>query len=101
MSEPPCFSVIAIPIVTPDLPGIGREDGSYRDATILGVHLAAMSGWHLNAAGAAAVMVIGQHTPGSACAIRNSRPACSTWPAAAPLHTADETPASTPSVMSR
>ena len=27
-SEPPCFSVIAIPIVTPDFSSAGRDDGS-------------------------------------------------------------------------
>ena len=53
------------------------------------------------AAGAAEVMVIGQQTPGSACAIRNSRPVCRTWPAATPLQAAEAMPASIPSAINR
>src|SRR6516162_605394 len=97
-SEPPCFSVIAMPTVTPDLPAAGWDDGSYCDAAIFGTQAAATPGEWRSAAGA--VIVIGQHTPGSACAIRNSSAVCSTWPAGPPFHAAEETPAISPSAIS-
>src|SRR5689334_4328234 len=49
-SEPPCFSVIAMPMVTAVFPAAGTERGSYMDARIFGVHCAARSGWWRNAA---------------------------------------------------
>src|SRR4051812_2867527 len=59
-SEPPCFSVIAIPHVAPSLSG--RSDPSYDRDTNRGTHSESFS-----AGTAANVIVIGQQNPASAC----------------------------------
>ena len=59
-SEPPCFSVIAMPQVAPSLPG--RSEPSYSFESRRGTHSESFS-----AGTAANVIVIGQQNPASAC----------------------------------
>src|ERR1039458_6509745 len=66
-SEPPCFSVIAIPAIALGFsPGASRR-GSYVLAVTLGSHSAASSGWARSAGTTANVIVIGHAKPASAC----------------------------------
>jgi hypothetical protein len=44
-SEPPCFSVMAMPAMAPCLPTTGMGDRSYVREVSLGSHTAASSGW--------------------------------------------------------
>ena len=66
-SEPPCFSVIAIPHSALALPG-AVSDGSYDVAVSRGSHSAASSGCARSAGTAAKVIVIGHAKPPSGCA---------------------------------
>ena len=65
-SEPPCFSVIAIPHSALCLPGVVRS-GSYEVAVSRGTHSAASSGCAHSAGTAANVIVIGHAKPPSGC----------------------------------
>jgi len=62
-SEPPCFSVIAMPQIADALPG--RSSGSYAVASSRGSHAAATAGAWRRAGIAENVIEIGQPWPGS------------------------------------
>ncbi len=64
-SEPPCFSVIAMPKVTPALPSTGRFAGSYVREVMRGSHSAARSGWCRSAGTTEYVIEIGHMWPPS------------------------------------
>ena len=66
-SEPPCFSVIAMPHSALAFPPARSSSGSYVVAVSRGTHSAARSGWVRSAGTAAKVIVIGQPKPASAC----------------------------------
>lgn len=67
-SEPPCFSVMDMPIVAPVFSVTGMSRESY-DADVSGAtHCSARSGWFCSAGTHANVMLMGHDTPGSACA---------------------------------
>jgi len=66
-SEPPCFSVIAMPKVAPLFSSTGMQRGSYDRAVTFGSHSAAISGCRRSAGTTAYVIVSGQHTPASTC----------------------------------
>ncbi|MNT86302.1 hypothetical protein D3C72_2265740 [compost metagenome] len=65
-SVPPCFSVMAIPMVTPALWAMPTLRGSYFVARIFGSHCSARSGCRRIAGTLANVMVSGQPLPASA-----------------------------------
>src|ERR1700726_892652 len=78
-SEPPCFSVIAIPVIALPFSVAGIRRGSYVVAVTSGSHVAASSGCARSAGTTANVIVIGQAKPASACiAVMYSaaRPTC-------------------------
>src|SRR3984885_10087337 len=58
-SEPPCFSVIAMPAIAEPFPAAGTDRGSYVVAVTSGSHSAASSGWARRAGTTAKVIVIG------------------------------------------
>ena len=66
-SEPPCFSVIAMPAIAEPFSAAGARRGSYVVAVTSGSHSAASSGWARSAGTTAKVIVIGQQKPASAC----------------------------------
>ena len=66
-SEPPCFSVIAMPAIALAFSPGARSSGSYVRAIRRGSHSAASSGWARSAGTTANVIVIGQANPASAC----------------------------------
>ena len=74
-SLPPCFSVIPMPMVTPALFAMTREEESYWRERICGSQASARSGAWAIAATEALVMVIGQIWPASTCEVMNSRAA--------------------------
>jgi hypothetical protein len=59
-SDPPCFSVIPIPIRVPDFSGLGRNEGSYERRRIRGIHSFAIDGVALSVGTTAVVIDIGQ-----------------------------------------
>ena len=59
-SEPPCFSVIAMPISAPRLRAEGTDRASYERLTTRGSHSRASSGWRRSAGTAEYVIEIGQ-----------------------------------------
>ncbi|MNW02607.1 hypothetical protein D3C71_1984200 [compost metagenome] len=65
-SVPPCFSVMAMPMVTPALWAMPTLRGSYSVARIFGSHFSARSGCKRIAGTLAKVMVSGQPLPASA-----------------------------------
>ncbi|MNH35565.1 hypothetical protein D3C79_962590 [compost metagenome] len=65
-SVPPCFSVMAMPMVTPVFCSMGRLRGSYSVERIFGSHFSAISGCRRRAGTLAKVMVSGQPVPASA-----------------------------------
>ena len=64
-SEPPCFSVIAMPIVAPRFAATGATEASWIREVSFGRHTASRSGSTASAGTAAQVIVIGQQVPGS------------------------------------
>ena len=64
-SEPPCFSVMAMPMVTPCFCSTGTLRGSYTREVILGSHTLDSSGCRRSEGTAAKVMVMGQPWPAS------------------------------------
>ena len=86
-SEPPCFSVIAIPHSALALPA--TSSGSYVVAVSRGSHSAASSGCARSAGTAANVIVIGQAKPPSGCAAVRYSAVRATWaPGGSPTSTA-------------
>src|SRR5690606_41901889 len=71
-SVPPCFSVMAMPMVAPRLSPTGTLRGSYSVASTLGSHFAATSDCNFKAGTLAKVMVSGQLLPASAWLDRKS-----------------------------
>ena len=69
-SEPPCFSVIAMPSVAAALPATGAGAGSWARAVSRGRHSAESAASASSAGTAAWVIVMGQQTPGSTWVIR-------------------------------
>ena len=67
-SVPPCFSVMPMPMVIPDLSLQDRNSGSYWREPILGMTRASSEGAAASAATAARVMVTGHMCPFSTCA---------------------------------
>ncbi len=65
-SEPPCFSVIAMPQSAPSFSLAGRIRGSYSSDVKRGSHSRAISGCARNAGTAEYVIEIGQPKPASA-----------------------------------
>ncbi|MNL40643.1 hypothetical protein D3C87_1630090 [compost metagenome] len=83
-SEPPCFSVMPMPMVMAVFCIAGLLDESYLRARIFGTHSRCTCGAAEIAATEALVMVSGQRWPDSSCAVRKKRTAralCS-WPLA-------------------
>ncbi len=66
-SEPPCFSVMAIPEIAQPFSLAGISRGSYVVAVTSGSHSAASSGCARSAGTTAKVMVMGHAKPASAC----------------------------------
>ena len=77
-SEPPCFSVMAMPIVSPAFWLSGTLRGSYTGAVIFGNQASASAGVVRRAGTAANVIVIGQMCPASAWLCRYTRAARAT-----------------------
>ena len=67
-SEPPCFSVIAMPARQPGFWSAGRSLPSYWSEVKRGSHSAAISGWLRSDGITEKVIEIGQPTPASTCA---------------------------------
>ncbi|MNN52382.1 hypothetical protein D3C81_1670750 [compost metagenome] len=65
-SVPPCFSVMAMPMVTPALCAMPTLRGSYSVARTFGSHCSAMFACKRRAGTLAKVMVNGQPLPASA-----------------------------------
>ena len=66
-SEPPCFSVMAIPNSTPDLVAGSRSSGSYTVDSSAGSHSAASSGLNRSDGTTACVIDSGHPWPASIC----------------------------------
>ncbi len=71
-SEPPCFSVIAMPKIAPSLSRAGMKRASYSVDRMRGVHSSASAGSLASAGTAAKVIAIGQQTPFSPWFIRKA-----------------------------
>ena len=64
-SEPPCFSVIAMPKITPSLVAGSRSSGSYTVESSFGSHSAASSGLSRSEGTTACAIEMGQPWPDS------------------------------------